>query len=134
MGCILPFGCIFIQVEYFHNILSHQTYYMFGFLFLFHLCAHIHTRITIISLCLTRWWWYSFLTSLFMAVYQFVYDMLYFFFKLQIISVTTTILHFTMIMVLIFFLFTRESTTMPHYEMYLSLMEIGGAVIASRAS
>uniref|UniRef100_A0A4W5JNH4 Uncharacterized protein n=1 Tax=Hucho hucho TaxID=62062 RepID=A0A4W5JNH4_9TELE len=69
------------------------------------------------STCVKRtyWWWPSFLTSLFMAVYLFVYDVHYFFSKLQIISAATTIHYFTMIMVLIFFLFTRESTTEPHY-------------------
>ncbi|CAI9736525.1 transmembrane 9 superfamily member 2-like [Octopus vulgaris] len=60
MGGVLPFGCIFIQLFFILNSLwSHQTYYMFGFLFLvfiiliitcseatillcyFHLCAEV---------------------------------------------------------------------------------------------
>jgi transmembrane 9 superfamily protein 2/4 len=35
MGGVLPFGCIFIQLFFILNsIWAHQTYYMFGFLFL----------------------------------------------------------------------------------------------------
>ncbi|EPB79986.1 endomembrane protein 70 [Ancylostoma ceylanicum] len=62
MGGILPFGCIFIQLFFILNsIWAHQTYYMFGFLFVvfliliitcseatillayFHLCAEVST-------------------------------------------------------------------------------------------
>lgn len=58
-----------------------------------------------------HWWWRSFLTSGFTAVYLFIYAVHYFFSKLQIIGVASTILYFgyTLIMVLIFFLFTGES-------------------------
>ena len=57
-----------------------------------------------------HWWWRSFLTSGFTAVYLFIYAGQYFFTKLQIIGAASTILYFgyTMIMVLIFFLFTGE--------------------------
>uniref|UniRef100_A0A452HDM3 Transmembrane 9 superfamily member n=1 Tax=Gopherus agassizii TaxID=38772 RepID=A0A452HDM3_9SAUR len=118
MGGILPFGCIFIQLFFILNsIWSHQMYYMFGFLFLvfiillitcseatvlrcyFHLCAEDY-----------HWWWRSFLTSSFTAVYLFIYAVHYFFSKLQITGTASTILYFgyTMIMVLIFFLFTGK--------------------------
>ncbi|KAJ6663337.1 hypothetical protein lerEdw1_010474 [Lerista edwardsae] len=55
-----------------------------------------------------HWWWRSFLTSSFTAVYLFIYAVHYFFSKLQITGTASTILYFgyTMIMVLIFFLFT----------------------------
>lgn len=57
-----------------------------------------------------HWWWRSFLTSGFTAVYLFIYAVHYFFSKLQIIGMASTILYFgyTMIMVLMFFLFTGE--------------------------
>lgn len=57
-----------------------------------------------------HWWWRSFLTSSFTAVYLFIYAVHYFFSKLQITGTASTILYFgyTMIMVLIFFLFTGE--------------------------
>ncbi|MBN3282486.1 TM9S2 protein, partial [Polyodon spathula] len=58
-----------------------------------------------------HWWWRSFLTSGFTAVYLFVYAVHYFFSKLQITGAASTILYFgyTMIMVLIFFLFTGKN-------------------------
>lgn len=58
-----------------------------------------------------HWWWRSFLTSGFTAVYLFIYAVHYFFSKLQIIGAASTFLYFgyTMIMVLIFFLLTGEA-------------------------
>ncbi|KAF4026811.1 hypothetical protein G4228_018759 [Cervus hanglu yarkandensis] len=55
-----------------------------------------------------HWWWRAFLTSSFTAVYFFAYAVYYFFAKLKITGIASTILYFgyTMIMVLIFFLFT----------------------------
>uniref|UniRef100_A0A1A7X4K1 Transmembrane 9 superfamily member n=1 Tax=Iconisemion striatum TaxID=60296 RepID=A0A1A7X4K1_9TELE len=116
MGGILPFGCIFIQLFFILNsIWSHQMYYMFGFLFLVFIILLITCSEATILLCYFHlcaedyhWWWRSFLTSGFTAVYLFVYSVHYFFSKLQIIGAASTILYFgyTMIMVLIFFLFT----------------------------
>ncbi|KAG7222240.1 hypothetical protein INR49_027541 [Caranx melampygus] len=97
MGGILPFGCIFIQLFFILNsIWSHQMYYMFGFLFLVFIILDYH------------WQWRSFLTSGFTAVYFLVYAIHYFFSKLQITGLASTILYFgyTTIMALIFFLFT----------------------------
>lgn len=58
-----------------------------------------------------HWQWRSFLTSGFTAVYFLVYAIHYFFSKLQITGLASTILYFgyTMIMALIFFLFTGRS-------------------------
>ncbi|XP_068450427.1 transmembrane 9 superfamily protein member 5 [Clinocottus analis] len=116
MGGILPFGCIFIQLFFILNsIWSHQMYYMFGFLFLVFIILLITCSEATILLCYFHlcaedyhWWWRSFLTSGFTAVYLFVYAVHYFFSKLQIVGAASTILYFgyTMIMVLIFFLFT----------------------------
>lgn len=55
-----------------------------------------------------HWQWRSFLTSGFTAVYFLVYAIHYFFSKLQITGLASTFLYFgyTMIMALIFFLFT----------------------------
>lgn len=116
MGGILPFGCIFIQLFFILNsIWSHQMYYMFGFLFLVFIILLITCSEATILLCYFHlcaedyhWWWRSFLTSGFTAVYLFIYAVHYFFSKLQIIGMASTILYFgyTMIMVLIFFLFT----------------------------
>lgn len=116
MGGILPFGCIFIQLFFILNsIWSHQMYYMFGFLFLVFIILLITCSEATILLCYFHlcaedyhWWWRSFLTSGFTAVYLFIYAVHYFFSKLQIIGMASTILYFgyTMIMVLMFFLFT----------------------------
>ncbi|KAJ8281648.1 hypothetical protein COCON_G00041670 [Conger conger] len=116
MGGILPFGCIFIQLFFILNsIWSHQMYYMFGFLFLVFIILLITCSEATILLCYFHlcaedyhWWWRAFLTSSFTAVYLFIYAVHYFFSKLQIIGAASTILYFgyTLIMVLIFFLFT----------------------------
>ncbi|KAM9377074.1 transmembrane 9 superfamily protein member 5 isoform 2-T2 [Pholidichthys leucotaenia] len=116
MGGILPFGCIFIQLFFILNsIWSHQMYYMFGFLFLVFIILLITCSEATILLCYFHlcaedyhWWWRSFLTSGFTAVYLFIYAVHYFFSKLQIVGAASTILYFgyTTIMVLIFFLFT----------------------------
>ncbi|KAA0709374.1 Transmembrane 9 superfamily member 2 [Triplophysa tibetana] len=116
MGGILPFGCIFIQLFFILNsIWSHQMYYMFGFLFLVFIILLITCSEATILLCYFHlcsedyhWWWRSFLTSGFTAVYLFIYAVHYFFSKLQIVGLASTILYFgyTMIMVLIFFIFT----------------------------
>uniref|UniRef100_A0A672PM77 Transmembrane 9 superfamily member n=1 Tax=Sinocyclocheilus grahami TaxID=75366 RepID=A0A672PM77_SINGR len=116
MGGILPFGCIFIQLFFILNsIWSHQMYYMFGFLFLVFIilvitCSEATVLLCYFHLCAEdyHWWWRSFLTSGFTAVYLFVYAVHYFFSKLQIIGAASTILYlgYTLIMVLIFFIFT----------------------------
>ncbi|XP_058392829.1 transmembrane 9 superfamily member 2-like isoform X1 [Diceros bicornis minor] len=116
IGGVLPFGCIFIQLFFILNsIWSHQIYFMFGFLFLVFIillitCSEATVLLCYFHLCAEdyHWWWRAFLTSSFTAVYFFMYAVYYFFTKLQITGITSTILYFgyTMIMVLIFFLFT----------------------------
>uniref|UniRef100_A0A7N8XLR8 Transmembrane 9 superfamily member n=1 Tax=Mastacembelus armatus TaxID=205130 RepID=A0A7N8XLR8_9TELE len=83
MGGILPFGCIFIQLFFILNsIWSHQMYYMFGFLFLVFIILLITCSEATILLCYFHlcaedyhWWWRSFLTSGFTAVYLFIYHL-----------------------------------------------------------
>ncbi|XP_068596995.1 transmembrane 9 superfamily member 2 [Brachionichthys hirsutus] len=116
MGGILPFGCIFIQLFFILNsIWSHQMYYMFGFLFLVFIilvitCSEATVLLGYFHLCAEdyHWQWRSFLTSGFTAIYFLVYAVHYFFSKLQIAGLASIILYFgyTMIMALIFFLFT----------------------------
>lgn len=116
MGGVLPFGCIFIQLFFILNSLwSSQMYYMFGFLFLVFLILVITCSETTILLCYFHlcaedyhWWWRSFLTSGFTAVYLFIYCCHYFATKLQIEDAASTFLYFgyTLIMVFLFFLLT----------------------------
>uniref|UniRef100_A0A7N6BZH4 Transmembrane 9 superfamily member n=1 Tax=Anabas testudineus TaxID=64144 RepID=A0A7N6BZH4_ANATE len=132
MGGILPFGCIFIQLFFILNsIWSHQMYYMFGFLFLVFIILLITCSEATILLCYFHlcaedyhWWWRSFLTSGFTAVYLFIYAVHYFFSKLQIIGAASTFLYFgyTMIMVLIFFLFTGEA--LSYKVLYCDLLHL----------
>jgi len=116
MGGVLPFGCIFIQLFFILNsIWSSQMYYMFGLLFLVFIILVITCSETTILLCYFHlcaedyhWWWRSFLTSGFTAVYLFVYCVHYFLTKLNIEGATSTFLYFgyTLIMVFLFFLLT----------------------------
>jgi len=116
MGGILPFGCIFIQLFFILNsIWSHQFYYMFGFLSIVYLILIITCSETTILLCYFhlctedyRWWWRSFLTSGFAAVYFFVYSVHYYATKLDLQGAASTFLYFgyTLIMSFVFFIFS----------------------------
>ncbi|WKY14534.1 hypothetical protein Q1695_000231 [Nippostrongylus brasiliensis] len=116
MGGILPFGCIFIQLFFILNsIWAHQTYYMFGFLFIVFLiliitCSEATILLAYFHLCAEdyHWWWRSFFTSGFTAVYLFAYCVRFFTSKLAITGVVSTILYFsyTAIFVFMFFLMT----------------------------
>lgn len=116
MGGVLPFGCIFIQLFFILNSLwSSQVYYMFGFLFLVFLILVITCSETTILLCYFHlcaedyhWWWRSFLTSGFTAVYLLIYCIHFFVTKLDIEGAISTFLYFgyTFIMVYLFFLLT----------------------------
>jgi len=116
MGGVLPFGCIFIQLFFILNsIWSHQMYYMFGFLFLVFAILLITCSEATILLCYFHlcaedyhWWWRSFLTSGFTAIYFFFYCIHYYVSKLEIEGFTSTFLYFgyTIIMVFLFFLLT----------------------------
>ncbi|EDW29239.1 GL19593 [Drosophila persimilis] len=97
------------------SLWSSQMYYMFGFLFLVFLILVITCSETTILLCYFHlcaedyhWWWRSFLTSGFTAVYLFIYCCHYFITKLSIKDSASTFLYFgyTAIMVFLFFLLT----------------------------
>jgi transmembrane 9 superfamily protein 2/4 len=116
MGGVLPFGCIFIQLFFILNsIWSHQMYYMFGFLFLVFIILIVTCSETTILLCYFHlcaenyhWWWRSFLTSGFTAVYFFLYSVHFYITKLEIEGFVSTFLYFgyTLIMSFLFFLLT----------------------------
>ncbi|CAD5235525.1 unnamed protein product [Bursaphelenchus xylophilus] len=115
MGGILPFGCIFIQLFFILNsIWAHQVFYMFGFLSLVFLiliitCSEATILLAYFHLCAEdyHWWWRSFFTSGFTAVYLFAYCVHYLS-KLSIQGTISTILYFTYtgIFVFLFFLMT----------------------------
>uniref|UniRef100_A0A8C8U6I0 Transmembrane 9 superfamily member n=1 Tax=Peromyscus maniculatus bairdii TaxID=230844 RepID=A0A8C8U6I0_PERMB len=123
LSSLLPFGCIFLQLSY---ILSHiwspHMYYLFAFLFLSFLIILISCSEVTVLLCYFRlcaedcgWWWRAFLTSSFTSFYIFVYAIHYFFSKLQVTGIGSTFMYFgyTLILVLVFFLFTGNSCFLP---------------------
>uniref|UniRef100_A0A0N4ZZ31 Transmembrane 9 superfamily member n=1 Tax=Parastrongyloides trichosuri TaxID=131310 RepID=A0A0N4ZZ31_PARTI len=118
MGGILPFGCIFIQLFFILNsIWAHQLYYMFGFLMLVFLilivtCSQTTILLAYFHLCAEdyRWWWRSFMTSGFTAVYLFLYCIYYFNSKLVITGTISTILYFSYTAIFVFMFFLMAGT------------------------
>jgi transmembrane 9 superfamily protein 2/4 len=106
---------IIVQLSFiFDSIWSHQTYYMFGFLFFVFIilivtCSEATILFSYFQLCEEdyHWWWRAFLTSGFTAVYFFLYCIHYFFTKLAIEDTVSTILYFgyTLLLAFIFFIF-----------------------------
>lgn len=102
IGGVLPFGAIFIEIYFIMSALwMHQIYYVFGFLFivlaiLMVTCAEITVVLCYFQLCCEdyTWWWRSFLTSGAAGLYLYVYSFMYFFTKLEITNVTSSILYF----------------------------------------
>ncbi|XP_063967013.1 transmembrane 9 superfamily member 2-like [Lytechinus pictus] len=135
MGGILPFGCIFIQLFFILNsIWSHQFYYMFGFLFLVAIILVITCSEATILLCYFHlcaedyhWWWRSFMTSGFTAIYFAIYCIHYFASKLTLHGWASTVLYFgyTAIMVILFFLFCG---TMGFFACFWFVTKIYGSV------
>merc|ERR1712137_1259555 len=135
MGGILPFGAIFIELFFIlSSIWQHQFYYMFGFLFVVFLillvtCAEITIVMCYFQLCSENyhWWWRSFLTSGASSFYMFLYAIFYFFTKLHITSLASSILYFgyTLIMVSLFFVLTG---TIGFYSCYFFVRKIYGSV------
>ncbi|CAF3853291.1 unnamed protein product [Rotaria sp. Silwood1] len=117
-GGILPFGCVLVQLFFILNsIWAHQYYNFFGFLLVAYIILIITCSETTILLCYVHlctddynWWWRSFLTSGFTAVYFFVYSGYYFTTKLEISDKASIFLYFgyTLILTFILFLFTGK--------------------------
>ena len=77
VGGVLPFGAVFIELFFIlTSMWLHQTYYIFGILFLVYVilvltCAEITIVLCYFQLCGEdyRWWWRSFFTSGSSALY-----------------------------------------------------------------
>ncbi|XP_038050558.1 transmembrane 9 superfamily member 2-like isoform X2 [Patiria miniata] len=112
----LPFSCIFIQLFFIlSSIWMHQFFYGFGFTLCTAAVMVVVCSLITILFCFLHlqsenyhWWWRSFLSSGFTAVYVLIYCVYYFVSKLTIQGTASTVLYFgyTSIMVLLFFLFT----------------------------
>ncbi|KAJ3118569.1 hypothetical protein HDU96_000521 [Phlyctochytrium bullatum] len=102
IGGILPFGAIFIELWVIMNsIWFHRLYYIFGFLFLVFLillitCAEVSILLCYFHLCAEdwRWQWRAFLTSAASGGYVFFYSVIYFFRRLKVDNLPSTILYF----------------------------------------
>ncbi|KAI8076878.1 uncharacterized protein BX664DRAFT_270729 [Halteromyces radiatus] len=102
MGGTLPFGAIFIELYFIMNsIWFHRIYYGIGFLFLVFLvlaltCSQVTILMCYFHLCNEdyHWSWRAFLTSGAAGFYVFLYSVYYYFNKLAITSLTSTLLYF----------------------------------------
>lgn len=118
LGGILPFGAVCIELFFIMSaIWLHQIYFVFGFLFVVLLiliitCAEITIVMCYFQLCNEdyRWWWRSFLSSGSSGGYLFLYSIWYYFSKLRIQGVVSTVLYFAyMAMVSVTFCFLTGS-------------------------
>jgi len=102
IGGILPFGAVFIEIFFImSSVWLHQFYYVFGFLFIVFViliitCAEIAIVMCYFQLCGEdwHWWWRSYLTAGSSAFYLFLYSILYFVTKLEVVQVVSTVLFF----------------------------------------
>lgn len=101
-GC-LPFGCMFIELNYLMKSIWHHSlfYYLFGFLLLCFIVliltsAEVSILLTYILLCREdhRWWWHSFAVSATSGVYLFGYSCVYFFTELNLSRLSSIVLYF----------------------------------------
>ncbi|VDP23569.1 unnamed protein product [Soboliphyme baturini] len=108
MGGVLPFGCVLVQMFFiFNSIWAHQTYYMFGFLFL----VFIILLVTVSETTILFNFYFSHAHFIdchcgFTGVYLFIYSVYFFVAKLSITGFVSTVLYFsyTLIFVFIFIL------------------------------
>jgi len=113
---LLPFSAVFTELFFIMtSIWMHQFYYLFGFLaltfvLLVVICAEV--ALVFVYLQLTsenyHWWWSSFVNTGSSGVYVFLYSILYFFTRLEIVSMVSSLLYFGYMLIasLLFFLFT----------------------------
>jgi len=102
IGGILPFAACFIEIFFImSSVWMHQFYYMFGFLFIVFViltitCAEISIVATYFQLCYEdyHWWWRSFCTSGFSAIYLFLYSVMYYYTKMRIDHFVSSALYF----------------------------------------
>eukprot|EP00045_Choanoeca_perplexa_P006836 m.59199 g.59199 ORF g.59199 m.59199 type:complete len:679 (-) comp13812_c0_seq1:62-2098(-) len=116
MGGILPFGCIFIQLFFILNsIWGHKMYYVFGFLFLVFIILVITTIESTILLCYFHlcsenyhWWWRSFATGGASAIYLFIYQLIFYFKRMEADGRSSLFLYtgYSLMGSLVFFLMT----------------------------
>lgn len=135
VGGVLPFGAVFIEVFFImSSVWLHQFYYAFAFLFivfaiLILTCAEITIVMCYFQLCGEdyHWWWRSYLTSGSSALYLFLYSVLYFFTKLEIIKLIPGLLFFGY-MALVSFAFFVLTGTIGFFACYLFIWKIYSSI------
>ena len=99
----LPFGCMFIELNYIMQTLWHHTmfYYLFGFLlfcFILLLVASAEVSILMIYVLINkdeyRWWWMSVTVPGCSGCYLFAYSIFYYLYKLEISRFSSSVLYF----------------------------------------
>ncbi|XP_043695225.1 transmembrane 9 superfamily member 8-like [Telopea speciosissima] len=118
IGGILPFGAVFIELFFIlTSIWLHQSYYIFGFLFIVFVilvvtCAEITIVLCYFQLCSEDylWWWRSYLTSGSSAFYLFLYATFYFFTKLEITKPISGVLYFGYMLIVSYAFFVLTGT------------------------
>ena len=99
----LPFGCMFIELNYIMKSFWHHSlvYYLFGFLFLSVIIllitsAEVSILMSYILLCREdyRWWWASFVVPAGSGCYLFLYSIGYYFYQLDIERFSSSVLYF----------------------------------------
>jgi len=113
---ILPFSAAFSELFFImSSIWMHQFYYLFGFLALtLVLLVILSAEVAMIFVYLQltsenyHWWWSSFVNTGSFGVYLFLYSILYFYTRLEIASMVSTLLYFGYMLVasILSFLFT----------------------------
>lgn len=128
----LPFGCMFIELNYIMNSMwySNLFYYLFGFLLLCIVVlsitsAEVSILMTYIILCREdyRWWWLSFWVSGSSGGYLLVYSVFYYYLKLEITRFSSTVLYFGY-MALISMAYTLVTGTIGFLSTYLFVRKI----------
>merc|ERR1719454_600108 len=118
VGGTLPFGSVFTELFFImSSIWQHQFYYLFGFLVLVLLilivtCAEMSIALTYFQLTTEdyRWWWRSFFASGSSAVYVFLYALLYFNTRLQIVKFISMMMYFGYMFLMSFSFFLLSGT------------------------
>jgi transmembrane 9 superfamily protein 2/4 len=135
VGGVLPFGAVFMEIFFImSSVWLHQFYYVFGFLFIVFIiliitCAEISIVMCYFQLCNEdyHWWWRSYLTSGSSALYLFLYSILYFFTKLEIIKFVSGMLFFGY-MFLVSFAFFVLTGTIGYFACFFFVRKIYSSI------
>jgi transmembrane 9 superfamily protein 2/4 len=128
----LPFGCMFIELNYIMNSIWHISlfYYLFGFLLMCFVVlsltsAEVSILMTYVVLCREdfRWWWVSFGVAGSSGFYMFLYSTAYFFVSLEITRFSSTILYFGY-MTLVSLAYAFITGTIGFFSTYLFVRKI----------